>query len=166
MILDLKPVFINEGEIRKLETEFDFSEVDVFGVHPLQQPVRVHGVVENRAGVVTLSVTCEAVYDAPCDRCGAPAREAMQVEIFRTLVSQLENDENEEFLLLPDMQLDLRALCYTEVVLRLPTKHLCREDCKGLCSRCGADLNQGDCGCPKTEIDPRLEALKSLLDTQ
>lgn len=166
MILDLKSVFINEGESQKLETEFDFSDVDVFGLHPLQAPVRVNGTVENRAGVVTLSVICRAVYAAPCDRCGAPAQEPIQVEINRTLVSRLENDENEEFLLLPDMQLDLRALCYTEVVLRLPTKHLCRADCKGLCSRCGADLNQGDCSCPKTEIDPRLEALKSLLETQ
>lgn len=166
MILDLKPIFLNEGAIRKLETEFDFSEVDVFGVHPLQQPVRVTGVVQNRAGVVTLSAKCEAVYQAPCDRCGIMSAEPIVVEIFRTLVSKLENDENEEFLLLPDMQLDLRELCYTEVVLRLPTKHLCREDCKGLCPNCGADLNLGDCGCPKNDIDPRLEALKTLLDSQ
>lgn len=166
MILDLKSVFINEGENQKLETEFDFSDVDVFGVHPLHAPVKVSGTVCNRAGVVTLSITCRAVYSAPCDRCGVPADAPLQVDIRRTLVSRMENDENEEYLLLPDMMLDLRALCYTEVVLRLPTKHLCRENCKGLCSKCGADLNEGGCSCPKKEIDPRLEALKSLLETQ
>lgn len=166
MVLDLKSIFTNEGESQKLETEFDFSDVDVFGVRPLQAPVQVAGSIENRAGVVTLSVVCTAVYAAPCDRCGVPAEETLRVDICRTLVSQLENDENEMFLLLPDMQLDLRALCYTEVVLRLPTKHLCRPDCKGLCSQCGANLNEKDCTCPKTETDPRLEALKSLLETQ
>lgn len=166
MILDLKPIFLNEGAIRKLDTEFDFSAVDVFGVHPLLKPVKVSGEVKNRAGVVTLSARCSALYEAPCDRCGVMAEEPLTVDIFRTLVSRLENDENEEFLLLPDMRLDLRELCYTEVVLRLPTKHLCREDCKGLCVKCGADLNLGDCGCPKNDIDPRLEALGTLLDTQ
>ncbi|MBQ7288863.1 MAG: DUF177 domain-containing protein [Clostridia bacterium] len=164
MILDLKSIFINEGESQELKTEFDFSEVEVFGLHPLQSPVQVSGRVFNRAGVVTLSLTCSAVYAAPCDRCSEPAEEPLQLQISRTLVSRLENEEDEEFILLPDMVLDLRALCYTEVVLRLPTKHLCKADCKGLCEKCGANLNKGECGCPKKEIDPRLEALKTLLD--
>lgn len=164
MILDLKSIFINEGESLKLETDFDFSDIDVFGVHPLQNPVKVSGTVYNRAGVVTLSLICTAVYSAPCDRCGVQAEETVTVDIQRTLVSRLENDDNEEYILLSDMKLDLRELCYTEVVLRLPTKHLCKADCKGLCAKCGANLNEGDCDCPKKEIDPRLAALKSLLE--
>lgn len=164
MVLDLKSIFVNEGQSQELETEFDFSDVEVFDLHPLVKPVKVSGKVFNRAGVVSLCVTCTVVYEAPCDRCGTDAKEVIPVDINRTLVSKLENDDNEEYILLSDMVLDLKELCYTEVILRLPTKHLCKEDCKGLCAKCGANLNEGDCDCPKTEIDPRLEALKSLLD--
>lgn len=54
--------------------------------------------------------------------------------------------------------LDLVELAAEQVELLLPMKPLCREDCRGLCPRCGADRNLGDCGCPK-EVDERWEAL-------
>lgn len=163
MILDLKSVFANEGESLKLNTEFDFSEIDVFGVHPLVSPVKVSGSIYNRAGVVTLDAVLSAEYVAPCDRCCETATTQIVCPVKRILVSRLENAENEEFILLSDMQLDLYELAYTETVLALPTKHLCKEDCRGLCPKCGADLNKGDCGCDRRETDPRLEILKSLL---
>ena len=43
-------------------------------------------------------------------------------------------------------------------------KVLCREDCKGLCPVCGKDLNDGDCGCDRTERDPRFESLRALFN--
>jgi uncharacterized protein len=50
-----------------------------------------------------------------------------------------------------------------DVFLNLPAKFLCSDDCKGMCFKCGKDLNSGSCSCEK-DIDPRLEALKQLLD--
>jgi uncharacterized protein len=49
-----------------------------------------------------------------------------------------------------------------QVLMAIPMKPLCREDCRGLCPECGADWNTGDCACEKTKIDPRLEVLKGL----
>ena len=57
---------------------------------------------------------------------------------------------------------DLDEIVRTVFVLNLDSKLLCKPDCKGLCSRCGKNLNDGPCGCQK-EIDPRLAALKQLL---
>ena len=51
------------------------------------------------------------------------------------------------------------------MVLAMDSKHVCSEDCKGLCATCGADLNEGPCGC-KPEIDPRFAALAQLLDKE
>ncbi len=48
------------------------------------------------------------------------------------------------------------------VLLELPIQYLCKEDCAGLCARCGADLNSGDCGCGKDAGDPRWAVLDSL----
>ena len=63
----------------------------------------------------------------------------------------------------PDL-IDLDELVMSDLLLTLPMKHLCREDCKGLCAQCGKNLNEGDCGCIKKPVDPRLEALRKLLD--
>ncbi|SDF71013.1 YceD family protein [Desulfovibrio legallii] len=59
--------------------------------------------------------------------------------------------------------LDLAAVCWEEFVLALPSTPLCREDCKGLCARCGANLNAGPCACPPEEGDPRLAVLRGLV---
>ena len=62
---------------------------------------------------------------------------------------------------LPELQADaVRA----DVLLSLPIKWVCREECRGLCPKCGANLNQGDCGCTFREEDPRLAALRKLLE--
>jgi uncharacterized protein len=49
------------------------------------------------------------------------------------------------------------------ILLSLPVQPLCREDCRGLCARCGANLNQGACNCEEARVDPRLQALRKLL---
>lgn len=164
MILDLRSLFVNDGETLPLDCRFDMSEVDFFGTCPLKSPVSVKGSAFSRAGIVTLSVECDCEYTAPCDRCGQETVKHYNVPIERVLVSQLENDENDEIILVQDFKLDLYELVYTEVVLAMPSKHLCAEDCKGLCFKCGKNLNDGPCGCATKEVDPRLKALAELLE--
>ena len=79
------------------------------------------------------------------------------------LAETLEDEENDEIVLLEDGAVDLDDLFTTALVLSMDSKHVCSEDCKGLCATCGADLNEGPCGC-RREIDPRLAALAQLLD--
>ena len=57
---------------------------------------------------------------------------------------------------------DLDALLREQIILALPMFPRCSESCAGLCIKCGADLNNGDCGCERTEIDPRFAALKQV----
>ena len=61
-------------------------------------------------------------------------------------------------------ELDLLELAREQVLLSIQMKSLCRESCKGLCPRCGADLNEAPCGCVTGEIDPRLEVLKNFFE--
>jgi uncharacterized protein len=140
------------------------SEVEFYGTCPLKSPVSVKGSAFSRAGIVTLSVECDCEYTAPCDRCGEETVKHYKVPIERVLVSQLENDENDEIILVQDFKLDLYEPVYTEVVLAMPSKHLCTKDCKGLCFKCGKNLNDGPCGCATKEVDPRLRALAELLE--
>ena len=59
--------------------------------------------------------------------------------------------------------MDLSEIVINNILIGMPLKSLCRENCKGLCPKCGKDLNLGDCDCPKKEIDSRFAVLKELL---
>lgn len=63
-------------------------------------------------------------------------------------------------------RVDLTSNLVEDILLSLPIKPVCSEDCKGLCSVCGHNLNEGDCGCNRESIDPRLAKLKEFYDKQ
>jgi len=63
----------------------------------------------------------------------------------------------------PGNILDIDELALETIQLELPPKLLCSEDCKGLCPKCGADLNEAQCACPPKERDPRFDILNKLL---
>ena len=79
------------------------------------------------------------------------------------LAEEKEDEENEDIVLLEEGTVDAEDLARTAFILGMDTKTLCSEDCKGLCPRCGADLNLGPCSCKK-EVDPRLAVLAKLLN--
>lgn len=69
-----------------------------------------------------------------------------------------------EYVVRDDGVLDLGPLVRELSVLAVPIQPVCRPDCKGLCSECGANLNEGECGCDRSAVDPRLSILRSFLD--
>lgn len=77
----------------------------------------------------------------------------------------MQNEEDDEILLLEDGKVDAGELAREAFILDMDTKTLCSEDCKGLCPRCGADLNLGPCSCKK-DVDPRLAVLAKLLENK
>ena len=79
------------------------------------------------------------------------------------LAETLEGEEDEDIVLLENGEVDVGDLAYTAFLLAMDTKHLCSEDCKGLCPGCGVNLNREPCRCKK-QVDPRWAALEQLLD--
>lgn len=164
MTLDLKRIFATENSVLPINCSIDMSDLEFAGGFPLKKPVDVSGTVSNSAGVVSLLLTINYEFSAPCDRCGTDAVNKHTVVIDKLLADALERQESDTIIEVPGMKLDVDGLVYAEVVLNLPTKHLCRTDCKGICPHCGKNLNDGACGCSDNEIDPRLAALKDLLE--
>ena len=77
---------------------------------------------------------------------------------------ELIDEENDDYIETPDYQLELDDLAISDILLELPSKFLCNDDCKGLCQNCGKNLNKGECDCSKSNVDPRLDILKQLID--
>ncbi len=164
MILDLKGIFADNGKEISVDTSLDMSEVDFAGGFPLKTPVKAKGRVFNRAGVVEIELSMEYDYSAPCDRCGADTVKHYGVELDKMLATSIEEEDSDTIITVPDMKLDVDELIFTEVFLSLPMKHLCSETCKGYCTSCGKNLNEGDCECDKSDgVDKRLAKLAELL---
>lgn len=164
MILDLKRIFATENSVLEINHSLDMSDVDFMGNYPLKTPIKVTGSVSNKASVVSLKLTIEYIFAADCDRCGVFAQHNHTVYVDKLLATAIERQESDTIITVPDMKLDVDEFVYSEVILDLPSKHLCNENCKGICFKCGKNLNEGECGCDTREVDPRLAKLMELLD--
>jgi len=74
--------------------------------------------------------------------------------------------QEEDEYVIDEGTIDLNLLVNDAVMLSLPIKHVCDEECRGLCQTCGKNLNEGECGCVGENIDPRLEVLRALLEEE
>lgn len=163
MIIELKQVFDNLDESLSFQYDYDLSEYELFNSKPFVTPVEIKGEVFNRAGIVELVYSIDFTMKLPCDRCLEVFTRDFHFDFEQILVTEL-NDDNDEYIVIENYQLDLNEVCFSDILLNLPSKLLCSRDCKGLCSKCGVNLNQKSCLCKKTEIDPRLAVLSQLLN--
>ncbi len=163
MFVDVRPILHTPGRRLDFQFELDLSDLEFDGRRPVSCPVAVEGEVRNTADLLELSLAARTTLDAVCDRCGKAFAQDKAVEYRCILAEELQNGESDEIVLLEDGRVDAGELARTAFILGMDSKTLCSEDCKGLCPRCGADLNLGPCSCGK-EPDPRLAALAKLLD--
>lgn len=159
MRLNLKDIIHVPGAVLPFTFELDLSELSFGGEQPIQEPVKVTGQVRNMAGALVFTAQAETTLHLHCDRCTKPFQRRKTIRFETLLATELAGeDEQEDIVLLEGNELDAGALMSETFVLEMDSKNLCTEDCKGLCSGCGADLNVEPCRCKK-EGDPRLAAL-------
>lgn len=164
MLFDVKDIFMEEGSSASKEYDLDLTKLDVDGCLPFTTPVHVKAKASNTAGIVTLTLETEYDYCRPCDRCFTDVKSHITKSFSHKLIENLEEEYNDDYVETPNLSVDLDDLTTSDILLDLPHKYLCKEDCQGLCQKCGYNLNLGDCGCEKKEIDPRLEILKELIN--
>jgi uncharacterized protein len=165
MLIDVKPILRDPSKRLPFQFQLDLSDVDFSGRFPVSRPVTVEGEVYSSADVLHLDLTARTVLDAVCDRCGKAFSQEKTVPYSCMLAEELQDEDNDEIVLLESDRVDAGELARTAFILGMDTKTLCSEDCKGLCPRCGADLNLGPCSC-KREGDPRLAVLAKLLENK
>lgn len=164
MLLGLSTIIQTPDSVLPFETMLDLHDLQFGGSYPVTEAVRAQGSVRNTAGVLLLQATLETTLHGNCDRCAAEFEREISYQVQAVLTRELENeDEADEWtFLLEDDKADLDDILTTAFVLNMDSKLLCKPDCKGLCFRCGKNLNDGTCGC-RPESDPRLAVLGQLL---
>ncbi len=147
----------------------DLSKEEVGFEFPFQKPVRLEGEVSDDAGAITLSATVYATVTTHCARCGKPVEYDKETDVEFLLVKELENGEEDlrdDVYLVESDAVELDDILIPELIMDMEMSVVCREDCKGLCFKCGKDLNDGPCGCVTREVDPRLAVLQKFLDNK
>ncbi len=165
MLLGLSKIMDAPGATIPFSTSVDLSDL-CYGVsYPVTEPVLASGQVRNTAGVLVMTGEIHTTIHGTCDRCAGDFDREVNFPIDVVLVTELSNEENEDEWVFPleADTADLDDIVRTVFVLNLDSKLLCKEDCRGLCHRCGKNLNDGPCSCQK-ELDPRFAALKQLLE--
>jgi uncharacterized protein len=180
-------VNIDEIKDRGLDRAWDFTREQVDEIvrgdragYRASAPAHVEAHLERLSRRVMLKARSRAGLAAPCSRCLAPVEVQVPVDFALTLVPE---DEQAEDAAPGDDQgkrrvagsfhgklvdeesyrgkeIDLDPLVREQLLLALPEYPLCREDCRGLCSACGQNLNEKDCGCERHVPDPRWAALE------
>ena len=165
MLLGLSQIIDRPGASVSFSVSVDLSDL-CYGVsYPVSEPVLAEGNVRNTAGVLVMQGSIATTIHGICDRCASEFHRKVEFPIDVVLVTKLESEENEDEWVFPleGDSADLDDIVRTVFVLNLDSKLLCKEDCKGLCPKCGKNLNDGPCNCQK-ELDPRFAALKQLLE--
>ena len=167
MIVDLHTI---EDSRATFEFTIEPSEIDLQNEDAeITTATEVSGNI--RKGIVQTEVEGEIKTGVrfECSRCLTEAEKDLEIPFSAVFVvpehyteeTEKELDENElDVSMFEGDKIDLKELVREQIGLNLPTKVFCKEDCKGLCQKCGANKNLIDCKCEENEIDPRWKALE------
>lgn len=164
MTLDMGPML--RGETDRIKIDYMLTPESVRGAE-FSSDAHVTGEITDDGGYMQMKLEAELPYKTVCARCLTPVEDVFRMEFVRTVADegtlteeQLEANVD-EYVVIEHGKLNVDEELRENLILEFPMKILCREDCPGLCPKCGKPLKDGDCGCKTVEIDPRLAVLKN-----
>jgi uncharacterized protein len=137
----------------------------------LTAPAAVTGKVRLSGNEVFVSGHVDSRAQVECDRCLQPVEAPVSADFTLEYITGSEYESSEvaelteaemSVAVFDGEGLDVDEIVKEQILLAVPTRMLCREDCKGICPECGIDRNTGECSCGADNIDPRWAALKNL----
>ena len=165
MIVDVSCILKEFGGIVAVSGEIAMSDTDFLGeMYHFEKPLTITGNIANNGKSLIFRAECAGEMRTVCARC----TKDIDVEVNFDVDEVLAQDdgtvsEDSDVILFDGHMIDIDDIVINNFLMNISGKYLCSEDCKGLCSNCGADLNEGDCGCNHDVIDPRWSALADLI---
>lgn len=148
----------------------DFQEPPVDG-EPLvegftvDQPVGFNGTLTNINGILELDGRLKTGYSVKCYRCLEELTGRIDIKVKESFLQGSAGDDSDSYTYEGSL-LDLDKVFKDQIILHLPMKLVCSEVCKGLCPRCGTNLNEEGCQCGDEPVNPRMEALRDFFKNQ
>lgn len=169
MLIDLTYVLSQDGNTQEESVAFDMThfrrgrgeQYKLTDKSPVQVTIR-----HEKDQVITVTGHCRLSLQINCARCLKPVRKDLELD-FEHRVDVLHPGEDEDELemglcIKEGKLLDVDQLLHNEILINLPIRVLCKEDCKGICPVCGQDLNEGACSCDQGQVDLRTAAFQEI----
>lgn len=166
MTINISEILANPSVVREFTVEPSFDTLKLKrGSYPVSRKAPFVLTVSKEEEKLHITGETEIHILIPCDRCLDEVDTAFPIRIDCRWNPDEETDGAEdvdEMTFMDGCILDVDKLISDEIVVALPTKVLCKEDCKGLCSVCGTNLNHGTCDCDRRVADPRMAAIQDI----
>ena len=168
MLLNLSDVLSRDEKVVSIEAEVELNSFQSrLGSFPLVDKTPLSLTVSNTGNkVLEITGTMELGAMIPCSRCLEDVKTMIHLDILRKIDMKLSEEDRikelDEDSYITGYTLDVEALFYDELLSNWPMRVVCSDDCKGICSKCGANLNKGECGCDRTVLDPLARSSNSI----
>lgn len=175
MELNLRSFLSGSKDVFEFEDKLQYEELELSNRDvKIVEPIEYKGTIFKVGGELKINLNVDFTYMEKCNRCLNPATKKIETSLYGKLLEGKkdfdaevnEDDDYEEILYYEDGILRLDEYIIEQVIVSLPIKTLCDDDCKGLCQKCGVDLNKETCDCVHEDIDPRLEKLKDFFSKE
>jgi len=170
MVINISEIISTTGKSETYTVGIDMNTLDMNGMHyPFIKKSPVTLTVANTGNrEISIDGVIEAVVNIPCDRCLEDVAVPFKIDVHKEIDFNATDEERiralDETSYIDHSQLDVDLLVYNEIFVHFPMKTLCRDDCKGLCLKCGHNLNEGECGCDRESLDPRMSAIRDIFN--
>ena len=168
MLINLSDVLTGEGRQETVEAPLEMTSFDNGLVSfPVTEKSPVSFIFTNiEEGKARIQGSVSLKFEAACDRCLTQTPVELTLEFDRIVTSpEKEEDEDaDDKSFMEGWQLNVETFVYNEVIGNWPAKILCMDECKGICPKCGQNLNMGDCGCDTFVPDPRMAVIQDIFN--
>ena len=167
MIIDISDLIRKKKVKKEVSYSFELKSFDHFGdLIEFADSVKVDGIISIDSDIIYLDGVLDVKLKFICSRCLKDFIYPLQIaihEVFSTNLEIVKNDD--EIIFINNDNLDISEIAEANILMSLPIKKLCKDDCMGLCQHCGTDLNFSTCNCKNVLTDERLSKLKDLFLT-
>lgn len=161
LALEIGSVVKYDGAVLEVEKVFPKDAyLALDSKFPLDSDVRLDGSITNLSGNLFLKGKLTFSLTLSCDRCLKEFRQDYCISVDEVIAKDNSGFEEDEYIPYSGSKVFLLEGLYKVMYPVILERHLCKSDCRGLCFKCGCDLNVSQCDCRDDEIDPRLEKLK------
>lgn len=166
MIINFSDLLSKKNRKKEISLSFELEPFEFEGeeIRAIEK-VDVKGVAISEKDVILIEASIKTKLKLNCSRCLDTFIYPIDIDIEERFTSN-ETLEDEEVVLVNSDTIDITEIVEKAIISTLPIKRLCKEDCKGLCQSCGANLNKEECSCNNEDIDLRLADLKALLNNK
>ncbi|WP_315114920.1 DUF177 domain-containing protein [uncultured Clostridium sp.] len=164
MIVDLSDLL--KKTITKKDIDITMEEKGFYdGIEYIAflKPIKFEGEFNLIEDTISLNGTVTTTLELTCSRCLAKFAKEVEIPIEEKLSK--EENKDDDYIFIEGDVIDITEIIENNIIVSLPIRRLCNEECKGLCPNCGVNLNNSACNCGENDIDPRLAKLKNFFSS-